>query len=69
MAATLVAGATSYYQEWDERNGAVPMLGGAVLLALIAYARQKGLERKKLAFCMAVDTYEKMLASADRHPR
>lgn len=59
------AGAAYYYQKWGELDGAMPMLGGAVLFALIAYARQKALERKKLKFRKAAQ--ETMLADAARH--
>ena len=65
-AAILVAGSAYYYQTWGELDGVMPMLGGAILLFLIAYARRKALERKKMAFRKAVTSYEALLANAAR---
>jgi len=66
MATIFFAAAIFFYLRWGKFDVAMPMLGGTILFGLIAYVRQKALERKKLKLRKAVDAYEMMLANAAR---
>jgi uncharacterized membrane protein YdjX (TVP38/TMEM64 family) len=66
MAMILVAGAALYFERWREVEGTVQMTGGAVLSALIAYLRGRGLKRKREALRRAAEAYEDVLRNAAR---
>jgi len=69
IAFAFTAGAAYNYKKWGDLEGAATMLGGAVLVSTISFARRSMLQRKQQQYREAVDAYEAALSKTahDRH--
>ncbi len=54
--------AVANFLKWRDIGGTAELGGGAVLFALLAYLRTKGLQRRKDALRIATEAYEEVLA-------